>query len=440
MSRGLWVYLGTLMVLTALAWGSFLIRGPIQHRMQLHSSLFCCPGFQYSDFLDLSLRVAHFGEPHMLTRNDFTLPYPNPRPVPYPYPVPSVYAFLIFVRLFPNHPLAAYLIFVMIAFLVATGYLSLRVRRLTGKQLPEIAVWATLLCAYPLLTLIDRANIEAFIWVLVLLGLSAFTRNRDLMAAILWAVAASMKIFPGFLFLFLARRRYGMFAAAAAFTAFFSVLALAGVGPTIHQAAMDSTQSTPFIVNHYILARNTPQFDHSFFAAVKQAEWIFLNIVGPGPQAALQSFQASARIYTVVAPAGLLMLYWFRLRKLPQLNQFIAYMLLAILLPYVSNEYTLIYVYLVWAAFLLFLLTDVAGNRVRVPRNAIYTIMISCAVSSVPLNFFEFPLQSGPIALGGQIKTVFLVLIFIPVLRFPMPSSLFGDLPASAENQPAALG
>jgi hypothetical protein len=433
-SRGLWVYLGTLLVLTALGWGTFLIRGPIQHKMKLHESLSCCPGYQYSDFVDLSLRVAHFGEPHMLTRNDFTLPYLDPQSVPYPYPVPSVYAFLIFLRLFPNHALTAYLIFVMFAFLAATGYLSLRVRRLTGKQLPQIAIWATLLCAYPLLILIDRANIEAFIWVLVLLGLAAFTRNRMLLAAILWAVAASMKIFPGFLFfLFLARRRYGMFAAAVAFMVLFSVLALAGIGPTIHQAAMESSQSTPFLRDNYILALYGPQFDHSIFGAIKQIEWSVLNTLGHGPEDKLPVFRASLRIYTVIVPLGFLVLYWFRLRKLPQLNQFIAYMLLAILLPYVSNEYTLIYVYLVWTAFLLFLLSDVAGNGIRVPRAAIYTIMVSCAVSSVPLNSNTFPEHP---AHGGQIKMLFLVLILIAALRFPMPSSLFGDLQASPEKQP----
>jgi hypothetical protein len=398
--------------------------------MQLHSSLFCCAGYQFSDFLDLSTRVAHFGEPHMLTRSDFKAPYSRPSPIPYPYPVPTVYAYLIFVRVFPN-PLEAYLIFAIVAFVVATGYLSLRVRRLTGKQLPEIAVWATLLCAYPVLLLLDRANIEAFIWVLVLLGLAAFTRNQGIVAAIFWAIAASMKVFPAVLFvLFLARRKYGMFVAAVVFTALFVILALAGVGPSIRQAAADSKQNAPFLLHSYILARNTPQFDHALFAAIKQVAQLGLDLSGRGAQTH-QAFKTALRIYNVVIPLGFVLLYWFRLRKLPQLNQFMVYMVFAILLPYVSNEYTLIYVYLVWAAFLLFLLADVARNQVSLPPAAINTIMVSCAVLSVPLTYFGFPMGGHLVVFGGQIKTVFLILILIAAIRCPMPSSLFGDLPSS---------
>ena len=69
---------------------------------------------------------------------------------------------------------------------------------------------------------------------LILLGVVAFTRNRMLMSAIVWGLAASMKVFPGLLFvLFVARRKFGAFAVAMAATAAFSLLAMAGIGPTI---------------------------------------------------------------------------------------------------------------------------------------------------------------------------------------------------------------
>ena len=84
---------------------------------------------------------------------------------------------------------------------------------------------------------------------------------------------------------------------------------------------------------------------------------------------------------------------------------------------------------MIWAAFLLFLLEDVARVRVTIAPAAIYMIMVSCAVISVPLNYFGVPIGAGQVvAFGGQIKTVFLLLILITAIRFPMPSSLFGDL------------
>jgi Glycosyltransferase family 87 len=428
--RGLGIYVASLLLLTALAWGIFIVRGPVQHKTPLHESMFCCSRFQFSDFLDLSLRVVHFGEPHLLTRMDFTVPYPIQTPTPYPYPVPSVYAFLFFVRLFPSHALAAYLIFVLLSFSIATCIFAFRVRRISSSWLPQVAIWSTLVFGFPLMFLLDRGNIEAVIWVFVLVGLVAYTRNRMLLAAILWAIAASMKIFPGLLFvLFLARRKYGMFATAIVLTGVIVVLALAGIGPTIHLAARDSSQSAPWLIDNYILARNLPQFEHSLFATTKQTIECYLYVSGGGPLQARVAFERALRIYTIVIPLAALLLYWFRLRRLPVLNQFMSYMLLCILLPYVSGDYTLIYGYLVWAAFLLFLLTDVATGRVRIPAGAIYGILFSFAVTFVPLTYLEIHNKAGrPFGFAGQVKTVFLILILVTVLRFPMPSSLFGDL------------
>ena len=255
--KGLKIYVITLVALTAIAWTIAGIRGVMLHEPYPRNTLFFNPEVRFSDFLDLSERVPHMGEPHVLPRTHIkTTP---PYPAPYPYPAASFYVFIFFVRLFPN-PLAAYLTFVLLAFCTATALLSLHVYRMTPKKLPQIAVWATLLLGFPLMFLLDRGNIEAVIWVLVLLGIAAYTRNRFPASAIFWAIAASMKIFPGLLFvLFLAKRKYRTFALAAAATITFAVLALAGIGPTIRQAAVDSSKSTPFLTDGYILVRTASE-------------------------------------------------------------------------------------------------------------------------------------------------------------------------------------
>ena len=189
---------------------------------------------------------------------------------PFPYPVPSIYAYLFFIRLFPN-PLAAYLTFAILSFFVATCCFSLRVKRISPRVAPASRGLVHSTFGYPLLFLIFRGNIEAVIWVLILLGIVAYTRNRMLTSAILWALATSMKITPGLLFvLFLARRKYRIFAIAIAVTVAFSVLALAGVGPTIRQALSDSSKSAPYLRDTYILGRVIPYLDESLFATAKQ--------------------------------------------------------------------------------------------------------------------------------------------------------------------------
>ncbi len=98
-------------------------------------------------------------------------------------------------------------------------------------------------------------------------------------------------------------------------------------------------------------------------------------------------------------------------------------------MPYVSGDYTLVHVYIAWAAFLLFLLDDVATGRVRIPANAIRRILFSCAVIFVPLSYIAITGSTNrSFALGPQVKTIFLILILLTVCRVPMPSSLFGDL------------
>jgi hypothetical protein len=439
--KGLRIYVVTFLVLTAFAWCLAGIRGSILHEPYPRNTLFFRPEVRFSDFLDLSQRVPHWHEPHVLSRTDIKTTHPYP--YPYPYPAPTFYVFVFFVRLFPLHPLRAYLIFVLLSFLLAACFFSLRVRRATPKKLPQIAIWSTLLLGFPLQFLIDRGNIEAVIWLLILLGVVAFARNRMLISAIIWSFAASMKIFPGLLFvLFLARRKFGTFVVAIAATAAISLLALAGIGPTIHQAALESSKSAAFLKDNYIVQHDDAGFDHSLFQGIKHGIWVAeafqKHATGPLPIRTLPANRIALRVYSIVIPLAALLLYWFRLRRLPLLNQFIAYIVLCVLLPYVSGDYTLVHVYIAWAAFLLFLLDDVAKGRVRIPAEAIRVILFSCAVIFVPLSYIAITGSVSTFALGPQVKTIFLILILLTVCRVPMPSSLFGDLQPIARSEAGA--
>jgi Glycosyltransferase family 87 len=437
--KGLRIYLVTFLVLTAFAWCIVGIRGAILHEPYPRNTLFFQPQVRFSDFLDLSERVPHWREPHVLSRTDIKTFYPYP--YPYPYPTPSFYIFVFFVRLFP-HPLRAYLIFVLLSFLLATSFFSLRIRRATPKKLPQIAVWSTLFWGFPLQFLLDRGNIEAVIWVLILLGAVAYARNRMLPSAILWSIAASIKIFPGLLFmLFIARRKFGTFVVAIASTLAISLLALAGIGPTIHQAAMESSKSATFLMDKFITGREGTGFDHSLFQATKQLIYVGAWTYASGNKGVVpdtrQANERALRLYNIVIPLAAIVLYWFRLRRLPLLNQFIAYIILCVLLPYVSGDYTLAHVYIAWAAFLLFLLSDVATGKVRIPARSIHVILFSCAVAFVPLSYLEVTRSPNPtFACGAQVKTIFLIVILLTVLRVPMPSSLFGDLQLPSEAIP----
>ncbi len=79
-----------------------------------------------------------------------------------------------------------------------------RVRWLTAA-----AAFATAAFSFPPFFLLDRANIEGLVWIATSLGLVFFVRRRYSSAALLLALAASMKIFSGvLLLLFLAKKQY----------------------------------------------------------------------------------------------------------------------------------------------------------------------------------------------------------------------------------------
>jgi Glycosyltransferase family 87 len=419
--KSLRLYLITLLALSAVAWSVVGIRGLILHEPYPRNSLFVNPSVRFTDFTDFSQRVAHFGESDMLSRTDIQ--------VRFPYPVPTIYAFLIFVRLF-REPLIAYIAFVVSIFVAATCGLSLKVHQVSPGILPQLTVWLTLLLAFPVLFLIDRGNIEAVVWLLTLLGIVAYVKDWMKSAALFLALAASMKIYPGLFFLlFLAKRRYWTFGLAVVATLTTYVLALAGVGPTIAKAAHDSSEGAAYLANKFIIFRAVPEFDHSALGCVKQ--FIYIVSYHHGTIDLQPAFTGALRFYSIVIPIGVAVLYWFRLRHMPILNQFVSYVILCILLPYVSYEYTLVHLYLAWGVFLLFLLTDVVAERVYLGHKAIGAIMVSFAIVFTPQAYL---ILGRSFAFGGQIKAIFLSLILGITLLRPLPSSLFGDLEAFGDR------
>ena len=125
--------------------------------------------------------------------------------------------------------------------------------------------------------------------------------------------------------------------------------------------------------------------------------------------------------YSMAAPMLFASVYWFRLRGLPLLNQFVCLMLLAVLLPYVSYEYTLVHVYLCFGVYLLYLLERTAAGAARLSRGGVIGAMVLFALVIAPLarlTGYHFE---------GQVKCLLLLGLLAIFLVNPMPSRLFQD-------------
>jgi hypothetical protein len=411
------LYIVFLVALAIFEWGSAWRAQTVSHANYPFNTPLFDPAERYSDWTNFTPRLSHYGEPGLMTREELGLSYP--------YPLPSMYLYVIFIRLFTDNT-HAYILFTEAAFLIATLALSLYLSiRLRAGLLVQLAVWATFICGYPAIFLLDRGNIEVFLWLFVLFGLIAYLRRWQYVAAIFFAIAASMKIYPAiFLLLFLPRRQFKALAVGVAATAGFTLASLAAVGPTIAEAWSNMSEAANDLRDLQIatVADHGFRFDHSVFALYKQIGFAILLNTGKASYRNPPIFLQSMAVYSVVAPLAFLALYVLRIRTMPLLNQFMALTLCSVLLPYVSYEYTLVHVYLVFAAFLIFLLQDEAKQSLPAFNPSRTRSAMIC-----------FALIFAPMALiareqyQGQVKCVILLMLLNLILRVPMPSTLFGD-------------
>ena len=187
------IYLAVFTGLWAIALAAVFVQGQVLHKPYPFNTFLFYPNIHFTDFTIFDARFRIWDR----TDKFFALPG-----FPFTYPAPLLASFLAYWKL-TSHPLAAYLATVGVFALAAAALLGAR------RQAIGFTVAWTLIGSYPLMFLLDRANIEGLVWIATALGTFAFARRRYTAAAILFGLAAGMKIFPGaLLLLFFAKRRY----------------------------------------------------------------------------------------------------------------------------------------------------------------------------------------------------------------------------------------
>ncbi len=394
------------------------------HRFLLHAHYpYTTPLFdptdRFADWTSLLPRAKHFGQPGLLLRDDF-----GPR---FSYPLPCVYIYVFFVRVFP-HPIRSYLIFSFLTFFSATLYLSCSLSRLGASRIFQFTCWLTLLLGSPGLMLFDRGNIEVFLWLPLVIGMLAFIKDWKYLAALCFALAACLKLYPAIFFLlFIPRRQYKAALSGVLATILLTVASLAGVGPTIGQAFRDMSENARSLRDNQVVssAERYLRWDHSLFAAEKQIMYRFQLATHRVTSEHPPQFPGALSVYTAVVPATFLLLYALRLRRLPLLNQFIALTVCSVLLPFISYEYTLIHLYFIWAAFLVFLQQDVVSGLVPISTIRLRLITFCFGLIIAPLTALAFE------KFAAQVKCGALIVLLVCALCWPMPSTIFRDrLPA----------
>lgn len=402
--RTLFWYISALVLLSLIAWQISFIGGQFLGLSFPYNTFLYYQGAQFTDF---TIQDKSF----YLMRDNGWIFQRVDQPYEFAYFPTSAYAFFIFYLLYPTAPVHAYLFSVVVMICIAAFTLGYALRSSPMAKMFWAVVLLTLLTSYPFMIMFDRANIEGMIWFFLFLGIVSFVNNRFIASGLFFAIAASMKVYPGiFLLLLLSKRKYKEFILAIFFLAVISIIAtyeLTGNSCTTYNMVLKGLE---WFEATAILYRLTPGFEHSLFGLIKQIMFIF------GMESQI-NYANVAYLYKYAVAFIFFLLYITSIRKLPFLNQLFSLTILGILLPFFSGDYTLIHLYIPWGIFLIFLAYDAKSSGFTTKQAL--NILIPCAIIFTPQSYL---IIEGIGGFGGQVKALTLLYLLIVVLKNPMPS------------------
>jgi hypothetical protein len=325
----------------------------------------------------------------------------------------SAVVITFFLRAFPD-PVLALTVFGAAGALIAAFFVCLRVRSNVWAVLALVLAAAT---SYPFVFLFDRGNIEGVVWIPTAAGVFCFVRGRYLASALLLAVAASLKPYPGlFLLLLLPIRKFRDFGVALAATAAISTASLAFIGPNVFSAMRQLILGFQLAQVRYVTRYRPWEIfnDHSVFALFKQLLRLARGWPAPGT---LNGPLVHAYPYYIVLALAILLASLYRLRELPTLNQIFGISALIVLLPPYNADYTLVMIYIPWAM----LLSALSVGPILLHSSAAKVLMACCAVIFTTQFYLLFGYDAEMTGIGGQIKAVATIIILAISVTCPLP-------------------
>ncbi|HZL26399.1 MAG TPA: glycosyltransferase family 87 protein [Acidobacteriaceae bacterium] len=261
------------------------------------------------------------------------------------------------------------------------------------------------LLSFPIAGLIQRGNIELFLWIFAACGTWAFVCDKDDAAAVLWGLAAAMKLYPIiFLALLLPRRKYRAFAVGVGTFVVASIASMAWLGPRIAVAWKGSLHN----VFGYQGVRVSEWSIHEL--AANHSMYGLAKIVAIGVNLPVSKLMLP---YYAMGAVVFGLLFFRRLWKMPMANQLLAVSAFMVMLPPVSYFYTLVHLYAPWLV-LAFIAIRADRAGVRIPGLQTTILLF------VPL-FGSFMLFTYPrvMLFGGIVQCCVLILLFLCAVTFP---------------------
>lgn len=331
---------------------------------------------------------------------------------PMPYPVFAAVAYPPFAAAVMA-PLYAVAIPELLFVAVSVAWLSVVVWWVRGRLVragisPVAATFfplTSVLISFPIERLVHQGNIELVLWIFAAAGAWAYMRDYDDAAAVLWGLAAAMKLFPVILLiLLLPRRRWRAFGIGIGTFVGVTVLSLWWLGPTIGVAWRGSLQNV------------------FGYQGVRAAEWSLrelvanhslINLVKMG--ALILQFPVANFTLPYYACGALLMgtAFFGKLWKMPVANQLLAVSTFMVMFPPISYYHALVHMY---APLLVLMFLAIRAGQANIHVQGLtLTVMLF-----VPL-FASFTLLTFPRVLlfAGVVQGLVLGMLFLCALQYP---------------------
>jgi hypothetical protein len=261
------------------------------------------------------------------------------------------------------------------------------------------------LVSFPIAGLLQRGNIELFVWVFAGVGTWLFVRGREDAAAALWGLAAAVKLYPIVLLgLLLPRGKWRAFAVGVGTFVGVTLLSLKWLGPTVgvawHGAVKNVFRYQGIRVGEWSLHELAA--NHSVFGLAK------LMAVAVG--------LPLARLTLPYYACGALLMGWAffaRLWRMPMANQLLALTAFMVALPPISYFYSLVHLYAAWVVLVFVAIrAENAGVRVRGLKAAML-LLVGLFASFM---LFTFP-RVG--LFGGLVQAFLLLWLWVCAVEFP---------------------
>ncbi len=350
-------------------------------------------------------------------------------PINYPAPVALVFAF--FFHYAAPHATRAFVGFCVLSFVIpAALFGSALVRR--GISPKRAYLFTSILClfSWPAELIVDGANAEVLVWVALALAMTSLATNHSYLAALLFGLAAALKLFPFvFLALFLRPRYWTQLITGIGSFLAISWLSLKGLGPTVDVAYRGIIFGLNEFKRNY-MARWLPGengVDHSVFASIK-------FVLHYGFHHNVDDFTGWLRVYLLFTTVGGILLFFTVIRRTPLLNQILLLSIASIYFTAFSGDGTLIHLYYPFAMLLFLALHAWRANVVVSGLSpALACILFCVSVES----FFVISRGLTSIRFIGPMHALALGLLFLLALRFPFgpPISQTSDLGELADPQ-----